>query len=283
MDITSRENAKIKLARSLRQRKARQATGFFLVEGIRHVGEAVEATGKVEDGAALEFILYAPDLLTSPFARELVEEQREKGLPCYSVRPEIFESVAEKENPQGILAVARRPKLELGSLNPQNFPWAVALIAAQDPGNIGAILRTVDAVGASGLLLLEGSADPYHPGAVRASMGAIFWYPVIETDFAAFLGWARAGGYTIYGTSARGSLDYREVEGYRYPLAVLMGSEREGLSAEQAEACDRLISLPMKGKATSLNLAVAAGVILYSILEKMECSPQGAEPAKTIR
>lgn len=272
MDITSRENAKIKLARSLRQRKARQATGFFLVEGIRHVGEAVEAAGKVEDGAALEFILYAPDLLTSPFARELVEEQREKGLPCYSVRPEIFVSVAEKENPQGILAVARRPKFELGSLNPQNFPWAVALTTAQDPGNIGAILRTVDAVGASGLLLLEGSADPYHPGAVRASMGAIFWYPVIETDFATFLGWAKGGGYTIYGTSAHGSSDYREVEGYQSPLAVLMGSEREGLSPEQARVCDRLIGLPMKGRATSLNLAVAAGVILYSIFEKLEIS-----------
>lgn len=266
--ITSKDNPKIKQVRSLRQRSQRQATGLFLVEGIRHVGEAAYAAA--EGRAALEYICYAPDLLTSEFAQKLIAGQIEGGVPCYAIPGDLFASLAEKENPQGILAVVRQNLADLNSLNPQNFPWAVALQAPQDPGNIGSVLRTIDAVGASGLLLLDSSADPHHPSVVRASMGSLFWYPVVTTTFDEFVEWSSRSGYHIYGTSAHNGLDYRRANSYEFPLVLLMGSEREGLSERQAGYCRRLLTLPMRGRVTSLNLAIAAGVLLYDIYAKTQ-------------
>ena len=170
--ISSRSNPKIKQVRALRQRKARQASGLFVVEGIHHVGEAVDAQ------AQLAFIVYAPGRLHSEFAQDLIRRQSALGIPCYAVTDEVFASLAEKENPQGILAVIHQPVTTLDDLEPDNFPWGVALIDPQDPGNVGAIMRTIDAVGASGLLLIssgrgdDGVVDPYQPGCVRASMGS---------------------------------------------------------------------------------------------------------------
>jgi RNA methyltransferase, TrmH family len=272
--LTSKDNPKIKQARSLRQRSQRQASGLFLVEGIHHVGEAAEAAaaGRVR----LESIFFSPDLLTSEFALRLVEEQSRRGAACYSLPEKVFETLAEKENPQGIAAVVHKPQANLEDLTPQNFAWGTALVAPQDPGNIGTILRTIDAVGASGLILLESSADPFQPGAVRASMGALFWYPVVQASFIEFAAWAARHAYSVYGTSARGSLDYREVQRYFSPLVLLMGSEREGLSEEQMQACSLLLRLPMHGHVSSLNLAVAAGVFLYDIYAKRaEAPPPG--------
>lgn len=264
--ISSRSNPKIKQVRLLKQRKIRQETGLFLVEGIHHVGEAVEAAG--QGRIRLDSIFYSPELLTSEFGLSLVAGQSALGTPCYPTTPEVFASIAEKENPQGILAVVEQPARELSRLDPENFPWGVALVAPQDPGNLGTVLRTVDAVGASGLLLLDSSVDPFHPSSVRASMGTIFWYPVIAAPFSSFAAWSRRHGYHVYGTSAQGSLDYREVERYERPSILLMGSEREGLSPEQRQFCDVLLRLPMRGRASSLNLAVATGVLLYEMLAR---------------
>ena len=262
--ITSRSNSKIKQARALRWHKHRRATGLFLVEGIRHVGEAVEA------GIDLEEIFYAPDLLNSKYAQDLIRAESNRGLPCYATTPDVFKSIATKENPSGILVIAQQRWYSLEDLNPANFPWGVALVAPQDPGNIGAILRTINAVGASGLLLLDSSADPYHPNAVRASMGTLFWHPMVRATFNEFLRWGNQYDYHLIGTSAHAERHYLQVESYQLPLILLMGSEREGLTVEQAAVCKEVIRLPMHGRTTSLNLAVATGVILYSLLDKLE-------------
>jgi TrmH family RNA methyltransferase len=260
--ITSRNNPRIKQARALRGRKGRDEQQAFLVEGIHQVGAAVEA------GADLREIFFAPEYLNSSFARQLVESQAARGVACFATGVEAFDSLADKENPQGLLAVVWKRQVELDSLTPENFPWGVALISPQDPGNLGAILRTIDAVGANGLVLLEGGVDACHPTAVRASLGAIFWRTVVTASFAGFSVWAKKFDYTVYGTSAHASLDYREVERFRQPLILLIGSEREGLSAEQAAVCELNLRLPMEGHVTSLNLSVAAGIFLYRILEK---------------
>jgi TrmH family RNA methyltransferase len=123
---------------------------------------------------------------------------------------------------------------------------------------------------ASGLLLLESSVDAYHPTAVRASMGAIFRHAVVTASFADFVRWARRQGYHIYGSSAHAEWDYRQVENYHKPAILLLGSEREGLTPEQCAVCERILLLPMRGKVTSLNLAVAAGVLLYTMLGREE-------------
>jgi TrmH family RNA methyltransferase len=262
--ITSKSNPKVKDARALRQRKARQESGLFLIEGIRHVGEAVEA------GVRLESIFYAPEQLRSEYANQLVEAQRAAGVACYAVSADVMESLADKDNPQGLLAVAYPSQRRLQDLTPANFAWGVALVAPQDPGNLGTILRTIDAVGASGLLLLDSTLDAYQPAVVRASMGALFWHPVVEAGFDDFLAWAQPHGYHIYGTSAHASEDYRAIAPYAWPRILLLGSEREGLSAEQMAACHTRLRLPMKGRATSLNLGVAAGVFMYAMLEDSE-------------
>lgn len=262
--ITRHSNPKIKQARALRQRKQRDATGLFLVEGLFHIGEALAAH------AALESLFYAPDLLDSDFGRRLIDRAAVDGIACYKTTAEILTSIAEKENPQGVIAVARQQRVQLVDLTPQNFPWGVAIIAPQDPGNVGAVLRTIDAVGASGLILLDSGVDPYHPTAVRASLGSIFWYPIASASFTEWSHWAQQQAYHIYGTSAKGSADYKEIEAYERPLIILLGSEREGLSPEQAAVCQQIVRLPMHGRVSSLNLAVAAGVVLYAVLEKFK-------------
>ncbi len=268
--LTSRNNPKIKQIRQLLgQRKEREAAGLFVVEGIRHVGEAITAHAHVE------YICYAPDLLSSDFARQLIQEQSQLGIPCFAVDGDTFANLAGKDNPQGIIAVVRQPHKKLDTLSPINFPWGIALVAPQDPGNIGTILRTIDAVGASGLLLLDDPAneqyctDPYHPSCVRASMGSIFWYPVVSATFSEFENWVKASGYKVIGTSAHATQDYRQIEHIERPIILLMGSEREGLTPHQSAICNLLLRIPMQGRVTSLNLAVAVGVMLYSISDKL--------------
>jgi TrmH family RNA methyltransferase len=258
-ELTNPRNPHIKQARALQQRKVRDETGLLVVEGIRHVGEAVEAK------APVEYICYAPELLESDFAYQLLERQMAEGLHCYALAPEVFRSLAEKENPQGILAVVRQPRHALADLRPDNFAWGVAVVSPQDPGNIGTILRTIDAVGASGLLLLDGGADPAHPNAVRASMGTQFWLPVVSASFAEFAAWAREHAYHVYGTTAHGSLDYRAAGAYERPGLLLLGTEQKGLLPEQLAVCEKVVRLSMAGRVSSLNLAVAAGVMLYQM------------------
>lgn len=267
--LTSKSNPKVKQARLLlMQRKERDASSLFVAEGIRHVGEACEA------GAQLEFILYSPERLKSDFAQQLILEQERRGIECLAVSQDVFSALAEKDNPPGILAVVQHPRLQLDDLKPGSFQTGVALVAPQDPGNIGSILRSIDAAGASGLLLLDDpahnqySADPYHPGSVRASMGAIFWLPLVRCSFEVFRSWSKSHAYKVYGTSAHASLDYNQVEAYHRPLILLMGSERDGLFPDQSSACDVMVKMPMLGHATSLNLATATGIMLYKILEK---------------
>jgi TrmH family RNA methyltransferase len=264
--LLSRKNPRVKQVRQLLgQRRERDSTGLFAVEGIRHVGEAIAAH------ASVEYLCYAPELLASDFARQLIHDQSQLGIPCLAVDGDTFAGLAGKDNPQGIIAVVRQPHLLLNDLSVENFKWGVALVAPQDPGNIGTILRTIDAVGASGLLLLDDpannqySSDPYHPSSVRASMGTIFWHPLVSATFSEFSQWVIGKGFKIYGTSAHAEQDYRQVEQFEQPLILLMGSEREGLSASQSAKCDVMLNIPMQGRVTSLNLAVAAGVMLYTI------------------
>lgn len=258
--ITTPRNQLAKQIRRLRQRKARQESGLFLVEGLHPVGEAIEA------GWPVEILAYAPRLLTSEFGHRLVESQARRGVRCVAFEAEVFASLTDKENPQGILAVVRSREYRLEVLSPANFGWGVAIVSPQDPGNVGTVLRTLDAVGADGLFLLEGGVDAYHPSAVRASMGALFWKTVVSTSFAAFVTWARQHGYQLIGSSAHANTDYRVLSRGARPTILLLGNEQKGLSPEQQQVCDVVVSIPMRGRASSLNLAVAAGILLYQLL-----------------
>lgn len=252
--LTSTSNPFVKEVRALRQKKARVDSGLFLVEGIHHVGEALEAGWEVES------IVYAPDMLTSAFGKDLLARAGRLDLRLQPVSAHIMESLADKENPQGILAVARQRKPSFEDV--KSCVWLVSLVSPQDPGNLGTILRTMDAVKADALFLLDGGVELYHPTVVRASMGTLFWLPVVQSSFDEFVQWARGKGVQLIGSSARADVDYHTLVP-QSPWALVLGSEQKGLTAEQTAACDVTVSLPMRGRASSLNLAVAAGVLLY--------------------
>ncbi len=261
MIISSFSNAKIKEIRGLRQRKERSKTGLAFIEGIRIVADAIRHPGTVQT------LVVAPDLLKSSFAWELVEAQKMGGTPCLEVTADVFQSLSNKDGPQGLGAVIRQQwePMEQVRLS-DDFCW-VALDAVQDPGNLGTILRTCDAVGCTGVVLLGQSTDPYDPEALRASMGAIFSQRLVRTSFGAFAYWKQQHGYHVVGTSGAADADYTEVT-YHFPLVLLMGSERLGLSPEQQAICDTLVRIPMVGQSDLLNLAVAAGVTLYEMFNQ---------------
>jgi RNA methyltransferase, TrmH family len=265
--IASTSNPKIKQLRALRRRKVRETEGLCVVEGLFHAGEALAAY-EAGMGTPIEYLCYAPDLLTGEFGRSVIERAARIGIPTYAVTAEVLASAADKDHPQGLLAVVQQRHQRLAALSPADLPWAVALVAPQDPGNVGTVLRTIDAVGASGLILLDDSVDPYHPTALRAAMGTTFWYPVVTATFQEFADWSQQQGYHLYGTSVRAEHDYLTAH-FEPPLILLMGSERKGLTPEQAAICQELIRLPMRGRAGSLNLAVATGVFLYEILNQL--------------
>jgi len=249
--ITSLSNPLIKQARALHQKKARLESGLFLVEGIHHVGEAVDA------GWEIESILYAPELLASNFARDLISRLGSKPQP---VSAQVIESLADKDNPQGIVALLHQKQARFENL--QLMRSGVALVAPQDPGNVGTILRTMDAVGVDVLFLLDGGVELYHPTVVRSSMGTLFWKAIIQTSFEVFVRWARNENVQLIGTSAHGDVGYQTLIP-QTPWVLVLGTEQKGLSTEHTNVCDVTVSLPMKGRVSSLNLAVAAGVLLY--------------------
>lgn len=267
--ITSRANPAVKRIRALRQRKERERAWLFFAEGIRLVTEAVQL------GAPVVHLVAAPGLLERhAFAREVVADQQAAGTPCLMVSDDVFASIASKEHPQGLAAVIRQQWTGLDAAPAEDGLCWIALEGVQDPGNLGTILRTSDAVGAAGVILLGNATDPYDPTAIRASMGAIFAQRLVRASWDEFLVWAAAGGCHIAGTSDAASDDYCAVA-YPRPLVLLMGSEREGLAPEQQRAVDRMVRIPMAGRSDSLNLAVATAIMLYEVFNQA----RGRKPA----
>ena len=263
MLITSRNNPTIKNMRALRERKERDRTGLCFLEGIRIVGEAAQLNADIQS------LVVAPALLKSDFAHALVQSQRTRNVPIIEVTNDVFESLSEKQGPQGLAAVVKQKWHALPSFSILHAPFLIALDSPQDPGNIGSILRTSDAVGATGVILLGQSADPYDPNALRASMGAAFSQQLAKANYDEFIAWKQANEFKVIGTSDKAEMDYRACS-YVSPIILLMGSERSGLASELQNMCDAIVRIPMLGRSDSLNLAVATGVMLYAIRNKLD-------------
>ena len=257
--IDSRQNPKIKLARALNSRKQREAQGLFLVEGLFHIGEALEA------GANIEFALAAPGLLRSPFGRELLARLEATGIAVYQVESSLLNELSGRERSSGLIAVCQAAYQGLPQLPAAELRSLVAILAPQDPGNLGAVLRSADAFGLDGLLLLDGGVDAYHPSAVRAGMGVHFWKRIARASFADCVEWAKVNRFALVGSSAKEGTPLSQASVPR-PFILLLGSERQGLSPQHKAACDHLLRIEMAGRATSLNLAVAAGVLMHGLL-----------------
>jgi TrmH family RNA methyltransferase len=264
--ITSRANPFVRDVRALRERSRREASGRLFVEGIRLV------TAAVRQGHRPETLLVSPDTLTSALALDLVHAQAAAGVPVRHCTAHVFAGLSWRERPQGLGAILRQRWTPLAALSAGGGPpgsavaapgW-IALDAVRDPGNLGTILRTADAAGCAGVILLGHTADPYDPVAVRASMGAVFALPLVRTDFPALLAWCARTGVPLVGTSPLAPVDYRAAR-YRPPVVLLMGNERTGLSPQQQAACSRVVRIPMAGQSDSLNLAVATGIMLFEL------------------
>jgi RNA methyltransferase, TrmH family len=261
MIITSTSNPQIKTIRKLRERKERQESGLFFIEGLRIVAEAISQQ------AQIEFLIVAPDLLSSDFGRELLKQETQKGSRILEVSADVFESLASKEGPQGLAAVLRQSIFPLEQVKLLNNDLWVALDAVADPGNLGTILRTLDAVGGQGVILLEQCTDPYDLTSVRASMGALFDLKIVKSSFEAFAAWKQNNEVALIGTSGAAQQDYHLTH-YPQPFVLLMGSERHGLLEKHLRLCDAVVSIPMMGKSDSLNLAVSTAIVLYEVFNQ---------------
>lgn len=255
--VTSRHNPVVKRARGLRLRKHRVAEGAFLVEGIRPVWQAVE------HHAPVERLLWAPELLMSPGARALVERARAAGTSVTAVSAQAFASLTERDRPSGLAAIVRRELGDLEGIEVDSRSVFVALDSPGDPGNIGTIVRTLDATGGGSVVLVGDAADPFDPRAVKASMGSLFAVSLCRApDVGTVEAWCRSRGVTLVTTSAHASTELWDAA-LTPPLMFLLGREKTGLTPEQLARGSVSVAIPMAGSASSLNLAVAAGVLLY--------------------
>jgi TrmH family RNA methyltransferase len=261
MIITSYSNPKVKFIRKLEQKKYRQETGLFFIEGLHTVGEAVQTA------APIVTLVIAPELLESDFGQSLLENPNVKDIEQLQVSAEIYQKIAHKEGPQGIGAIIKQDWVELEDIEVKPGDLWIALDAVADPGNLGTIMRTADAVGCRGIILLGHATDPHDPTAVKASMGALFSLKLIQSSWQQFTQWKDSHRLSLVGTSDHAETDYQAIN-YRRPLVLLMGSERHGLSSEMMIACDHLVQIPMVGRSDSLNLAVASAVMLYEIFNQ---------------
>jgi RNA methyltransferase, TrmH family len=252
--ITSPANPLIKQLKGLHAKKGRSEAGLFLGEGLRLALEAAEL------GRLPHILLYTADALERPAARGLVRRLEQAGAKCIETTPTILSAVSKRDNAQTVVAAYPQVLATLPDLS--RVRLLIALQGVRDPGNLGTILRTADAIGAGGVVLLDQVCDPFSVEAVRASMGSLFAVKLARTDFAAFNAWRQGQGLQMAGLSLKGRLGPEAYDAAR-PTVLLMGNEQSGLPEAHENACDALIKLPMRGRADSLNLAVATAVIAY--------------------
>jgi TrmH family RNA methyltransferase len=257
--ITSLQNERVKLIRSLEMRKARRETGLFVAEGASVLVTARDA------GWVPKMLAFLAGSAASGIGSGLVAWAQAAGAECLEVSEAVLAKLAAKDNPQTMRGVfEQRWTPEPAPETVANDAVWVALEGVRDPGNLGTIIRTADAVGAGGVMLIGTCCDPYSHEAVRASMGSIFNVPLARVGQEHFPGWAATWRGDRVGTHLDAREDFRAVR-YRLPALLVMGSEGRGLSPAIAQACSRLVKIPMAGRLDSLNLAVATALMLYEM------------------
>ena len=258
--ITAFSNPLVKQVRGLRDKKNRRREGLFIAEGLRILTEAREA-------GFLPEILFYWENMSHPLLAELVAETERAGGEAIETNADILHKLSGKDNPQTVLGVYRAFDLSLERIERSAAPLWIVAQSLRDPGNLGTILRTGDAVGAGGVILLDECVDPFSVEAVRATMGALFTQRIAAAPWSEFLPWLRAGEGQLIGTSLKAELDY-QAPTYSKPAFILVGNEAQGLPADYEAECDLLVKMPMLGRADSLNAAVATAVMAYEVINQ---------------
>ncbi|HEU4885109.1 MAG TPA: RNA methyltransferase [Longimicrobium sp.] len=247
-----------RLLRSLRQRKTREAEGLFLAEGVRAVEDLAAS------GLPLRFALAASTLGDTPRGRALLDMLAAKRVAVHEATERELAALADTETPQGILAVAAIPTAGLEDLAADVEPAVIVVLdAVQDPGNFGTLARTAEALGAAGLVALPGTVDPWNPKSVRAAMGSTFRLPVVAADWEGLSPWLSSRGFATLAAAAGGEAlpDPRPRR-----AALVLGNEGAGISEDTRARADRVVGIPIRGRAESLNVAAAGAILLYELL-----------------
>src|SRR5579864_8543194 len=235
--VTAFSNPTVKLLRSLRDKKARRSEGLFLAEGLRILAEARDS------GRLPEIVAFSAEGARHPLAAEIIAATEAAGGDAIETTAEILSKMSGKDNPQMVIGAYRQPNASIQGINRAKAPLWIVAQALRDPGNIGTILRTGDAVGAGGLILIDDCADPFSVEAVRASMGALFTQHIAQARWPEFIGWLRGQDGQLVGTSLKTTYDYLDCE-YAQPCFLLIGNEQQGLPAEYEAQCDMLVKIP---------------------------------------
>jgi len=255
--VTSLANPTVKAVRALHLRKERDATGLFVAEGLKNVIEGVDT------GHAPTILLYGAEAAGHPMLRKAAEATAAGGGEVIEVTQDILAKVSRRDNPQAVVGVFAQVFQPLDAIRPDDAPCWVALHRVRDPGNLGTIVRTADAAGCGAVILVGECCDPYSVEAVRATMGSIFAVPLVEASEAEFAAWRAGWPGSVVGTLLSASASHAEAT-YRKPALILMGNEQQGLTPEMAALPDLNVKIPMRGRADSLNLSVATGIMIYA-------------------
>lgn len=258
-EITGFSNPLVKRVRSLREKKFHKAEGLFLAEGLRILTEARDA------GVLPEMLFHAGS--DHPLAQDLIAAIEAAGGDVIETSPDILAKISGKDNPQAVVGVYRDRLTPLDAIDRTTADIWIVAQSLRDPGNLGTILRTGDAVGAGGLILVDDCVDPFSVEAVRASMGALFTQLIVTARWEEFVPWLRQGPGQLVGTSLNTTHDYQGPT-YQAPVFLLVGNEAQGLPESYEAQCDLLVKMPMLGKADSLNVAVATAVMAYEVLNQ---------------
>ena len=258
--ITAFSNPLVTDVRALREKKGRRRQGMFIAEGLRILTEAREA-------GFLPEVLFYWEGSEHPLLETLIAETEAAGGDVVETNADILHKLSGKDNPQTVLGVYRAFDLALERIDRASAPLWIVAQSLRDPGNLGTILRTSDAVGAGGVVLVDDCVDPFSTEAVRATMGALFTQRIASASWDEFLLWLRGGEGQLIGTSLKAELDYQEPR-YAAPAFILVGNEAQGLPDDFEAACDLLVKMPMLGKADSLNAAVATAVMAYEVINQ---------------
>ncbi|QYY36489.1 RNA methyltransferase [Ruficoccus sp. ZRK36] len=259
-EITSRQNPRLKQSIRLRERKGRLATGQFLVEGRLELARALEA------GLTCVECWQCPEY--AGYERELAGQLTEAATETFRVPKSVFEKLAGREGPDGLIAVFEAPERSPDILALSEAPLIVLLEGVEKPGNLGAIIRSAEIAGADAVIV-SGGADLYNPHAIRNSRGLVFTFPVIAMEPQAALAWMRARGIKLYATTPAATLPHWSAD-LAAPSALLMGSEAEGLSDLWLKEADASIQIPLQGHGDSLNVSVSAAVVLFEAVRQRQ-------------
>ncbi|MCP4182842.1 MAG: RNA methyltransferase [Hyphomicrobiales bacterium] len=255
--ITSPSNTIIKNIKGLQLKKNRDAEGLFACEGLKLVINAID------NGWNMKTLIYAHNLTDQPHFLNIAAKARTNGTDLLEVSEKVLGSLTRRDNPQLVVGVFFQKCTELSSIKLGTNDFWIGLDRVRDPGNLGTIIRTADCVGAKGVLLIGDSTDPWSLEAVRATMGSIFNIEIVRCGQSEFIKWRVEWDGLVIGTHLKGAVDYRSIDYHNKPVLVLMGNEQNGLPEDLVSLCTDNVLIPMAGKADSLNLAIATGIIAF--------------------